>query len=100
MAYAGTLVTRGQASGIVVATGDRTEIGHISALLGEVEALTTPLLRQMGAFGRQLTIAILLLAVATFVFGIAVRDYAAAEMFLAAVSTRRRRRSPRACRRS
>ena len=86
MAYSGTLVTRGQASGIAVATGDRTEIGHISALLGGVEALTTPLLRQMGGFSRWLTVAILLLAVVTFVFGIALRDYDAADMFLAAVA--------------
>jgi magnesium-transporting ATPase (P-type) len=86
MAYSGTLVTRGQASGIAVATGDRTEIGHISALLGRVEVLTTPLLRQMAVFSRRLTVAILLLAVVTFVFGSALRDYDAAEMFLAGVA--------------
>jgi magnesium-transporting ATPase (P-type) len=86
MAYSGTLVTRGQASGVAVATGDRTEIGHISTLLGKVEALTTPLLRQMAHFGRWLTVAILLLAVITFVFGIVLRDYGAAEMFLAGVA--------------
>jgi magnesium-transporting ATPase (P-type) len=86
VAFSGTLVTRGQASGIAVATGDRTEIGHISALLGRVEVLTTPLLRQMGAFSRWLTIAILLLAVVTFIFGIVARGYDAAEMFLAGVA--------------
>jgi magnesium-transporting ATPase (P-type) len=86
MAWSGTLVTRGQASGIAVATGERTEIGHISALLGRVEALTTPLLRQMAVFSRWLTVAILLLAVVTFFFGIALRDYDAAEMFLAGVA--------------
>ena len=86
MAYSGTLVTRGQASGVAVATGDRTEIGQISTLLGRVEGLTTPLLRQMAGFGRWLTVVILLLAVATFAFGIAIRGYDAAEMFLAGVA--------------
>jgi len=86
MAYSGTLVTHGQASGIVVATGVQTEIGRISTLVSEVESVTTPLLRQMAQFGRWLTLAILAIAIITFVFGSLVRDYAAAEMFLAAVS--------------
>ena len=85
MAYSGTLVTHGQAAGVVVATGEATEIGRISALLRRVERLTTPLLRQMTQFGRWLTAAILLLAGATFAFGTMVRDYSAADMFLAAV---------------
>ncbi len=85
MAYSGTLVTYGQATGVVVETGDSTEIGRISALLGQVEVLTTPLLRQMATFARWLTIAILGIAALTFFFGIWVRDYTATEMFLAGV---------------
>lgn len=86
MAYSGTLVTHGQGSGVVVATGAHTEIGRISEMVSEVETLTTPLLRQMDQFGRWLTGAILVIAVATFAFGILLRDYLVAEMFLAAVS--------------
>jgi len=85
MAYSGTLVTYGQGAGIVVATGERTEIGRIGTLLRSVEPLTTPLLRQMATFSRWLTIAILAGAMGTFVFGTLVRDYTATEMFLAAV---------------
>jgi len=85
MAYSGTLVTHGQATGIVVATGPDTEIGRISALVAGVEQLTTPLLRQMAQFGRWLTAAILVLASASFAFGVLVRDYTAAQMFLASV---------------
>jgi len=86
LAYSGTLVTHGQGTGVVVATGVQTEIGHISTMVSEVESLTTPLLRQMAQFGRWLTLAILGIAIITFVFGSLVRDYAFAEMFLAAVS--------------
>ncbi len=86
MAYSGTLVTHGQGSGVVVASGAQTEIGRISTLVSEVESVTTPLLRQMAQLGRWLTLVILAIAVITFVFGSLVRDYAAAEMFLAAVS--------------
>ncbi len=86
IAYSGTLVTHGQGRGIVVAIGAQTEIGRISTLVSEVASVMTPLLRQMAQFGRWLTFAILALAVITFAFGLLVRDYAAAEMFLAAVS--------------
>ena len=85
MAYSGTLVTHGQGTGIVVATADATEIGRISSMVANVEQLTTPLLRQMDQFGRWLTAAILVLASASFAFGVLVRDFSAAEMFLASV---------------
>ncbi len=85
IAYSGTLVTYGQASGVVVATADQTEIGRISALLSHVQTLTTPLLRQMAVFGKWLTIAILMIATITAAYGITVWNYTAAEMFLAAV---------------
>jgi len=86
MAYSGTLVTHGQGAGVVIATGAQTEIGRISTLVSEVESVTTPLLRQMAQFGRWLTAAILGIAIITFAFGSLVRNYAVAEMFLAAVS--------------
>ena len=86
MAYSGTIVTHGQGSGIVIGTGAQTQIGRISSLVSEVESGTTPLLYQMGQFGRWLTIAILSISLITFAFGLWVRDYAAVEMFLASVS--------------
>jgi magnesium-transporting ATPase (P-type) len=86
MAYSGTLVTHGQATGIVVATGPATEIGRISGLLAHVEALTTPLLRQIARFARWLTGAILALAALTLAFGVLVQGYGLGEMFLAAVA--------------
>ena len=85
MVYSGTLVTYGQGSGVVVATGACTEIGRISTLLARVETLATPLLRQMSQFARWLTGVIIVIAAVTFVFGIVVRNYPAAEMFIAAV---------------
>ncbi|HSK40285.1 MAG TPA: HAD-IC family P-type ATPase, partial [Arenibaculum sp.] len=85
MAYSGTLVTSGQGLGIVTATGAATEIGRIGAMLAGVQTLTTPLLAQMTRFGRWLTAAILILAASTFLFGVSLRDFGAAEMFMAAV---------------
>ena len=86
MAYSSTLVVYGQGTGVVVATADTTEIGRISAMLEEVQTLTTPLLRQMETFGRWLTIAIMALAALTFLFGWLVHHFDLGDMFLAAVS--------------
>jgi len=86
MAYSGTLVTHGQGMGVVVATGSQTEIGHISQLVSDVKTEKTPLLRQIAEFGRWLTFIIAIISVATFAFGVWVRDYSITEMFLAAVS--------------
>lgn len=85
LAFSGTLVTSGQGTGLVVATGTATEIGRISSLLAKVQTLTTPLLRQLDRFGRLLTGAILAIAALTFLFGVLIRDYNAGEMFLAVV---------------
>ncbi len=86
MAYSGTLVVYGQGTGMVVATGDRTEIGCISAMLEQVKEPATPLLRRMETLGRQLTAAIMVLAAGTFGYGILAHGYATGEMFMAAVS--------------
>ncbi|PIX55379.1 MAG: carbonate dehydratase [Zetaproteobacteria bacterium CG_4_9_14_3_um_filter_54_145] len=85
IAYSGTLVSYGQGQGIVVSIGDHTEIGRISSMLRHVEVLTTPLLKQMAIFAMWLTIAIGLIAAATFAFGVFIQGYAMSDMFLAAV---------------
>jgi magnesium-transporting ATPase (P-type) len=86
MAYSGTLVAAGQGMGVVVATGARTELGRISTMISEVEQLTTPLLRQMDEFARQLTVVILGLAALVFAFAWLGRAYHAEEAFMAVVA--------------
>ncbi|BCK87045.1 putative cation-transporting ATPase F [Sideroxyarcus emersonii] len=86
MAHSSTLVVYGQGTGVVVATADSTEIGRISALLGEVQSMTTPLLRQMEEFGRWLTMAIMTLTAITFLFGWLVHHFGIGDMFIATVS--------------
>ncbi|WP_293005776.1 cation-transporting P-type ATPase [Nitrosomonas sp.] len=85
IAFSGTLVTAGQGKGMVVATGASTEIGRISGLLSRVETLTTPLVKQMGAFARWLTIFILLIASVLLAYGYFVGHHEFTEMFMAVV---------------
>lgn len=85
LAFAGTLVTYGQAMGAVIATGDRTETGRIARMISHADTLATPLTRKISQFSKLLLYAILALAAAAFVLGIW-RGEPAVEMFLAAVA--------------
>ncbi|WP_291743316.1 cation-transporting P-type ATPase [Bauldia sp.] len=85
MAFSGTLVVAGHAAGVVAATGGSTELGKISKLLGSVEPMTTPLVRQMDRFAGQLTAAILAIAVVGFGFAVLVRGYTMTDAMMAMV---------------
>ncbi len=86
LAYSGTLVTYGAGLGIVIATGDKTEIGHINLMLRKVPELITPLLRHIARFSQWLSFAILLLAAATFVYGWMIQHSSLIKLFMSAVS--------------
>jgi cation-transporting ATPase F len=85
LAFAGTLVTCGQAEGFVCATGDRTEIGRIATMISEVIDISTPLTRKIAEFSRLLLYVILGLAALTFLVGV-LRNESAAAMFMVAVA--------------
>ncbi|HEY7587107.1 MAG TPA: cation-translocating P-type ATPase [Candidatus Deferrimicrobiaceae bacterium] len=54
MVFSSTAVARGRGRAVVVATGPRTEVGKIGALLGTVSAPRTPLELQMDSLGKSL----------------------------------------------
>lgn len=85
MAYASTLVTYGQGKGVVIATGDGTEVGRISQLIATAHDLQTPLTRKISHFSRMLLFAILALAALTFLVGIW-RGQPAIDTFMAAIA--------------
>lgn len=85
MLFSGTLVTSGKASGVVVATGNKAEIGRISGLLSKVEKLTTPLVKQMNIFSKWLTVFILFIAFLLLAFGYFIKHYDFTEIFMAVI---------------
>ncbi len=85
MAYSGTLVAAGTGLGVVTATGSGTEIGRISRMMAEVETLATPLTKQMAAFGKTLSFAILGMAVVMFLIGWLLHGFGIDELFSAAI---------------
>jgi magnesium-transporting ATPase (P-type) len=66
MCFSATLVSSGSATGVVVTTGDFTEIGTINALVNKVEKKKTNVLRQIDLIAKYLAVAIGIAAVATW----------------------------------
>jgi cation-transporting ATPase F len=85
LAYAGTLVSSGQAEGVVWAIGDQTETGRIAGLISSAVDLSTPLTKKISHFSNVVLWVILALAAATFALGVA-RGEKPAGMFMAAVA--------------
>jgi P-type Ca2+ transporter type 2C len=63
MVFNGTAITSGRGRAVVTATGMNTEMGNIARLLGEGDEERTPLQVQVNRIGRQLGIAIVIIAV-------------------------------------
>src|SRR6516164_4528553 len=85
MAFSGTMVVSGRATGVVVATGSQTELGRINQLLAGVSSLETPLLRQIKKFGYAITAAIGVISVLIFAYGKWVKGMDFVELFQAVV---------------
>lgn len=71
MAFSGTIVGSGTGIGVVVATGAGTEIGRIQHLITQVDALGTPLTRQLDMLGKRIALVILILAAVMTIVGLA-----------------------------
>ncbi|MDO8365966.1 MAG: cation-translocating P-type ATPase [Saprospiraceae bacterium] len=69
MAFKGTLVTNGRATGVVIATGMETELGKIAGMLQEKE-VATPLQKRMTKFGKNLSYIILVICAILFISGV------------------------------
>lgn len=85
MAYSSTLVTYGIGTGVVVSTGNQTEIGRINALIAAADILATPLTQKIARFSTLLLYIILGLAAVTFAVGVS-RGETWIDMFMAAVA--------------
>ena len=70
MAFGGTIVTRGTALGIVVATGSRAQIGQIAGLIADIAPTVTPLQRRLARVSRILAIAASGICIVVFGVGV------------------------------
>lgn len=86
MVYAGTHVTAGRASAVVVNTGRDTEIGHIATMTESVVHTRTPLERRIDRFGRSVMIAAPVVFAMIMVMGL-LRGVPFVQMLMIGVST-------------
>ena len=85
MAFSSGIVTYGRGRGLVVATGMRTQVGKIAAMLQDTPDTETPMNRRLEQLGRILGIAALAICVLIFVVGILYGN-SVIDMFMIAVT--------------
>lgn len=66
MLFSGSFITYGRASFVVTATGMNTEVGKIATLLKDTKEHKTPLQHNLDAFGRKISILILIICALLF----------------------------------
>ncbi|HTB76567.1 MAG TPA: cation-transporting P-type ATPase [Polyangiaceae bacterium] len=86
MLFVGTSVVRGKGRAVVTATGPRTELGHLSALIHQPRDRSTPLEEKLDAFGKRILWGCLGLSGILFARGMLRGDRSWHELLLEAVS--------------
>ena len=68
MAFTGSLITKGRGSGLVVATGSRTELGKIASSISSGEDSKPPLLIRMERFTKKIALILMFVTAAMAIF--------------------------------
>ncbi|AMG92179.1 cation-transporting P-type ATPase [Citrobacter amalonaticus] len=84
--FSGTTISAGAGLGVVIATGEATELGHINQMMTEIEKHRTPLLVQMDKLGKAIFSLILAMMVGLFIFSLLLRDMPMGELLLSLIS--------------
>ncbi len=63
MAFSGTVITRGRGRGVVVRTGQQSELGQIAEATQKVQEVKTPIQEKMDFLGKAIGVAVLILSV-------------------------------------
>ena len=86
LVFSGTTVSAGGGVGVVIATGQETELGHINQMMAGIEKHRTPLLVQMDKLGKAIFGIIMAMMAALFVFSLLLRDMPLGELLLSLIS--------------
>jgi magnesium-transporting ATPase (P-type) len=86
MAYAGSVVSRGRATGLVVATGPRTVVGGLAVDVMSSAGGEAPLVARMAKFASVVAFTVLAATSGLAVFGVVAHGYSLKDMFLFAVA--------------
>ncbi|MDE6948759.1 MAG: HAD-IC family P-type ATPase, partial [Limosilactobacillus sp.] len=86
MAYASTSVTSGSGLGVVVATGEHTEIGKISQEVAQIKPKKTPLTKEIDHVGKVVSYITITASVIVFIVGFFLEIYSLPALALAVVA--------------
>jgi len=86
MAFSSTYVTYGSGKGLVVATGMDTQVGHIASMIEDTTEQTTPLKQNLNHLGKILSIAIIIIVIVMFLFGILINQTPWIDMLITSIS--------------
>ena len=86
MVYAGTIVTRGRGTAVVVATGAHTEMGHLAGLASAAVPPRTPLQKAMRDLSKSLVWLALIFSIITPLLGVLVAHQPLQSMLLTGLS--------------
>ncbi|MDP2729980.1 MAG: HAD-IC family P-type ATPase [Dehalococcoidales bacterium] len=85
MAFMGTAVTSGSGAGVVIATGQKTQMGTIAESILGTERAESPLQHRIVRFARWISLAIVAISAVAFGLGLALGE-PLVDMFLTAIS--------------
>lgn len=85
-AFASTSVTNGSGLGVVIATGEQTEIGKISSEVQNVAERKTPLMKEIDGLGKGITWVIIIVSAALFILSLFLETYSLSVLSLAVVT--------------
>ncbi len=86
MTFAGSIVVRGRAQGIVVATGPATHVGQLALDVLSATGGKPPLIERLARFTHVVAAAVLAAALAVAVLGVVLHNHSVHDMFLFAVA--------------
>src|SRR5690606_13445854 len=85
MAFMGTTIASGRATGVVVATGSETQLGQIAGEMRTTKRAETPLQERTARFGVVISVIVVAASLLVFLVGLW-RGADASDMFLVAVA--------------
>jgi P-type Ca2+ transporter type 2C len=85
LAFSGTTVTRGRARGLVIRTGERSELGRIAGEMRRVGQMKTPIQEKVGRLAKWIGVGVLGLTVIVAVVGL-LRGMGTEEILMTAVA--------------
>lgn len=86
LAYAASIIIRGRAKGVVVATGTKTVVGQLAVDVMSATGGKPPLLERMERFATTISYAVLAAVAVVSVLGIVIHGHTVKEMFLFGVA--------------